>query len=142
MEVPEVRRRLRGAIEAARAQAAARRHRADTASQEFDAFLSERATPVFRTFAEALAAEGHLFKLHTPAGSIRLASQKSPDDFIEIVLDGDADPPQALGRVSRGRGRRNISSERPVRRGTAVADLNDEDVLAFLLEEIVPFVER
>ena len=142
METSEVRRRLRGAIEAARAQAAARLTRADAAARDYEAFLSERATPVFRTFAEALAAEGHLFKMFTPAGSIRLASQKSQDDFIEIDLDTDADPPQALGRASRGRGRRTISSERPLRRGTAVADLTDDDVLAFLLEEIVPFVER
>ena len=142
MDIPEVRRRLRGAIEGARAQAAARRTRADAASRDYDTFLAERATPIFRTFAEALSAEGHLFKVFTPAGSIRLASQKSPDDFIEIVLDTDADPPQALGRVSRGRGRRNVSSERPIRRGTGVADLSEEDVLAFLLDEIVPFVER
>ena len=33
-----------------------------------------------------------------------------------------------------------ISSERPVRDRTAVAELNEEDVLAFLLTEIVPFV--
>ena len=142
MEISEIRRRLRGAIEGARAQAAARRGRADTASRDFEAFLTDRATPVFRAFADALVADGHLFKVFTPAGSIRLASQTSPDDFIELFLDSDADPPQAAARVSRGRGRRNLSHERPVRRGTAVADLNDEDVLALLLEEIVPFVER
>ena len=142
MEIPEVRRRVRGAIEAARAQAAARRGRVDAAARDYETFLAERATPIFRTFADALVAEGHLFKVFTPAGSLRLASQKSQDDFIEIVLDTDGDPPQVLGRVSRGRGRRGVSSERPIRRGTAVADLTEEDVLAFLLEEIVPFVER
>jgi hypothetical protein len=142
MEIPEIRRRLRGAIESARAQAAARRERTDAASRDFDAFLANHATPIFRTFADALVAERHLFKIHTPAGSIRLASQNSQDDFIEVFLDTDSDPPQAAARVSRGRGRRNMSHERPVRRGTAVADLTDEDVLALLLEEIVPFVER
>ena len=142
MDVSEVRRRLRGAIEQARQQAAARRSRADQASRDFDTFLADRAVPLFQTLANALSAEGHLFKVFTPAASVRLASQKSPDDFIEVVLDTDADPPQALGRNSRGRGRRTISSERPIRRGTAVADLSEDDVLAFLLEEIVPFVER
>lgn len=142
MEVSEVRRRLRGAIEQARQHVAARRARADAASRDYDMFLAERAVPLFHTFANALSAEGHLFKVFTPGGSVRLASQKSPDDFIEVVLDTDADPPQALGRVTRGRGRRTISSERPIRRGTAVADLNEDDVLAFLVEEIVPFVER
>jgi hypothetical protein len=142
MDVSEVRRRLRGAIEQARQQAAARRSRADQASRDFETFLAERAVPVFQTVANALSAEGHLFKIFSPADSVRLASQKSPDDFIEIVLDTEADPPQAVGRISRGRGRRNISSERPIRRGTAVAELGKDDVLAFLLEEIVPFVER
>jgi hypothetical protein len=33
-----------------------------------------------------------------------------------------------------------ITSERPVRERTAIAELNEEDVLAFLLTEIVPFV--
>jgi hypothetical protein len=142
MEVSEIRRRLRGAIEAARAQAAARRERTATAARDYATFLSQRATPIFRTFAEALAAENYLFTLFTPADSIRLASQKAQDDFIEIALDNEADPPQAVGRVSRGRGRRNTSHERPIRRGTAVADLTEDDVLAFLLEEILPFVER
>ena len=142
MEISEVRRRLRGAIEQARQQAAARRTRSDDASRDYEVFLSGRAVPVFHSFAGALSAEGHLFKVFTPAGSVRLASQKSQDDFIELVLDTDSDPPQVLGRISRGRGRRSISHERPVRRGTAVADLNEDDVLTFLLEEIVPFVER
>jgi hypothetical protein len=142
MEVSEVRRRLRGAIEQARQQAAARRARVDAASRHYETFLTERAVPLFHTFANALSAEGHLFKVFTPAGSVRLASQKSQEDFIEVVLDTDADPPQALGRISRGRGRRSVSSERPIRRGTAVADLTEDDVLTFLLEEIVPFVER
>ena len=47
-----------------------------------------------------------------------------------------------VGRVSRGRGRRQVSSERPVREGVAVADLTDADVLDFVLAEIGPFVER
>jgi hypothetical protein len=33
-----------------------------------------------------------------------------------------------------------VTSERPVRERTAIAELNEEDVLAFLLTEIVPFV--
>jgi hypothetical protein len=35
-----------------------------------------------------------------------------------------------------------ISSERAVRERTAVSELNEEDVLAFLLTEIVQFVGR
>ena len=33
-----------------------------------------------------------------------------------------------------------VEAERPVRERTAVAELNEEDVLAFLLTEIIPFV--
>jgi hypothetical protein len=35
-----------------------------------------------------------------------------------------------------------INSERPVRERTAVDELNEEDVVAFLLTEIVPFIAR
>ena len=35
-----------------------------------------------------------------------------------------------------------ISTERAVRERTAIAELNEEDVIAFLLAEIVAFVSR
>ena len=47
MEISEVRRRVRGAIEGARQQAAARRARADAAASEYEPFLAERAVPMF-----------------------------------------------------------------------------------------------
>ena len=142
MEVSEVRRRLRASIEKAKQHAADRRARNDARARDFEVFLSERATPVFRQFAAALTAEGHAFKVFTPAASIRLAADRSPEEFIELVLDDSSDPPAVVGRTTRGRGRRNVSSERAVGGGAPVADLTEEDVLAFLLEEIVPFVER
>jgi len=52
------------------------------------------------------------------------------------------DPPRPVGHTSRGRGRRTLVTERPIRAGTATADLTEEDVLEFLVEEITPFVER
>ena len=142
MDISEVRRRLRGAIEGARRDAAARRERSDAAHREYETFLAERATPTFRQLASALAGEGHRFKMFTPADSVRLVSERSSDDFIELALDSTSDPPRVVGRASRGRGRRNVTSERPVRDGAAVADLTDEDVLEFLLAEIAPLVER
>lgn len=142
MEIPEVRRRLRGVIDQARQHAAARRERSAAASRDYEAFLEQRAVPTFHTFAAALVAEGYRFKVFTPAGSVRLASERGGDDFIEVLLDAGVDPPRVMGRTSRGRGSRSVSTERPVRAGTAPADLTDEDVLAFLVEEIVPFVER
>ena len=140
MEISEIRRRLRSAMDEARRDAAARRVRNDAALRDYDGFLSAVAVPVVQQMASALSGEGHHFNVATPAGSVRLTSANSPEDYIEIALDTSEDPPEVVGRTSRGRGRRMITSERPVRDRTAVAELNEEDVLAFLLAEIVPFV--
>jgi hypothetical protein len=140
MEVSEVRRRLRAAVEEARQKAADRRARTDIAAKDYDEFLAQRAAPVFHQLAAALTAEGHLFKVFTPAASVRLASERSHEEFVEVALDDSANPPTVVGRTSRGRGRRMVSSERPVREGVPIADLTEEDVLSFLLEEIAPFI--
>jgi hypothetical protein len=142
MEVSEVRRRLRAAVEDARREAAERRVRTDAASRAYEEFLGQRAVPLFHQFAAALTGEGHLFKVFTPAASVRLASERSHEEFIELALDEASDPPTVVGRTSRGRGRRMISSERPVRDGIAIADLTEEDVLAFLLTEITSLIDR
>ena len=142
IETSELRRRLRSAIEQARSNAAARRARSDAAARDYEQFLSTIAIPVVQQFANVLSGEGHHFNVATPAGSVRLASTTANEDYIEIALDTTEDPPEVVGRTSRGRGRRMISEERPVRERTAVAELNEEDVLAFLLTEIVPFIER
>jgi hypothetical protein len=142
MEIPDVRRRVRAAIEQARRDAASRRDRSDAAARAYDQFLAERAIPAFNTLAAALVAEGHRFKVHTPAGSVRLASERSPDDFIELTLETGEDPPFVLGRTSAGRGRRAVTRERPVRDGASPDQLTDEDVIAFVLSEVVPLLER
>jgi hypothetical protein len=142
MDIPEVRRQLRAAIDQAKREAAARRERSDAASRAYEEFLERRAVPTFRTFAAALVAEGFKFKVFTPAESVKLASESAGEDFIEIVLDSTLDPPRVTGHTSRSRGRRSISSERPVKAGADPATLTEEDVLQFLVEEIVPFVER
>ena len=142
MEVSEVRRRLLTAIEKAKHAAAERRTRNDAAARDYESFLSGRATPVFHQLAASLVAEGHVFKVSTPAGSVRLSADRSPEEFIELVLDDSSNPPAVVGRTTRGRGRRMISNERAIGGGAPVADLTDEDVLTYLLEEIVSFVER
>jgi hypothetical protein len=73
---------------------------------------------------------------------VRLASERSADDFVELALDTTRQPIEVVGRVSHGRGSRLITDERPIREGAAVADLTEEDVLRFLLASITPFVER
>jgi hypothetical protein len=140
MDIAEVRRRVRAAIATARAAAQQRQARVDAASREYDTFLTERAVPVFHSFAAALAGEGLRFKVFTPAGSVRLVPDGAPEDYIEVDLDNSGDLPQVVGRISRGRGRRQVSTERPVKDGAGVGTLTDEDVLEFLTAEIVRFV--
>jgi hypothetical protein len=142
VETSEVRRRFRAAIEKARREAAERRVRTDQARHDYDEFLAQRATPMFHQFAKALKAEGHAFTVFTPAASIKLAAERSPEEFTELVLDDSSNPPAVIGRTTRGRGRRTISTERPISEGKSIADLTEEDVLVFLLEEIVVLVER
>lgn len=142
IEVSEVRRRLRGVIESARRTAQERRVRHDRASAEYEDFLRDRAVPMFHTVASALVAEGHRFKVHTPVGSVRLASDLSPEDFIELTLDTTSDPPTVVGRISRGRGRRLVTAEHRLREDAPMEEITDEDVLSFLMREVVPFVER
>ena len=142
MDTPEVRRRSRAVIDQAKRGAAARRERADAASRDYEAFLQDRAVPTFHTFAAALVAEGARFKVFTPAGAVRLAAEGGGEDFIEIVVRPDARSAPSDRALEPRRGRRSIVTERSIRAGTPTADLTDEDVLEFLVEEIAPFVER
>jgi hypothetical protein len=142
MEVSEIRRRLRGAIETARREAQERRGRSDQAARDYEVFLGERAVPLFHTVASALVAEGHRFKVFTPAGSVRLASESGGEDYIELLLDTSVDPPVVIGRTSRGRGRRVTTAERPVKEALPIDQLTEEDVLDFIVTELAPFLER
>ena len=104
MEVSEVRRRVRAAIESARREAQERRVRSDRAALEYQDFLRDRAVPLFQTVASALVAEGYRFKVFTPADSVRLASETSGNDFIET----DSRP--KLARIAR-----RVTAEAPGR---------------------------
>src|SRR3954470_17292166 len=66
MEVSDVRRRLRGAIEEAKRRAAERRGRVDEASRAWADVLTATVEPAFHTLASALSGEGHRFKVLTP----------------------------------------------------------------------------
>lgn len=140
MDIPEVRRRLRAAIAGARAAAQERQARVDAAGRDYEKFLAERAVPLFHTFASALTAEGLRFKVFTPAGSVRLVPDSASEDYIELVLDTSGDLPQVIGRTSRGRGRRLLTTERSLKEDGDIAALTEEDVLRFLVGEIANFV--
>ena len=98
--------------------------------------------PIFQTVAAALVAEGFRFKVFTPADAVRLASESSGEDFIELSLDATVDPPVVLGRTSRGRGRRLVTTERALNDGSSIAALSEDDVLSYVVAELAPFVER
>jgi hypothetical protein len=142
VEISEIRQRVLQTIAESRRAAAARRARADAASAAYETFLERVAMPIFKQFASVLKAEHYPFQVFTPGGSLRLASDRTSGDFIEIVLDVSGDEPVVLGRTCRTRGSRALTSERVLSERTPVAELADADVLEFLLREIRPFVER
>ena len=137
-----MRKRLRAAIEQSRRAAAARRAELDEATTAYETFLAQMAEPLVQMLANALRAEGYPFTVFTPRGGLRLASGRSGEDFIEFTLDTTARHPTALLRVNRGRGRRVLQHERPIRGEERIEQLTEEDVIKALLEEIGPFVER
>lgn len=137
-----MRKRLRASIEQGRRAAAARRAELDEAAAAYETFLADTAEPLVQMLANALRAEGYPFTVFTPRGGLRLASGRSSEDFIEFMLDTTAHHPTALLRVNRGRGRRVMQHERPIRGEERIEQLTEEDVIKALLEEIGPFVER
>jgi hypothetical protein len=142
MELSEVRRRVRQAIERARHEAEGRRAEADRAAASYETFRQTVAEPLFRQLATVLKAEGHPFELQTPAASVRLVSGRSGTGFIEVGLDTTLRPPAVVGRAGYGRGRDVFSVERPLVEGAAVADLTEEDVLTFVTEALGSLVQR
>lgn len=142
MEVSDVRRRIRAAIEAARVRAAERRARTDEATRAYDQLLETVAVPAFHTVVSALTGEGHRFKVITPGRAVRMSPERSAEDFIELSLDTDRDVPAVVLLTSRGRGRRVVGTERVLREGSKIAELTDEDIVAALLDELLPFIER
>ena len=105
-------------------------------------FLEQLAVPLFRQAAGILRAEGYLFNLFTPGGSVRLMSDRSADDFLELVLDTTGDKPSVTGRASRAWGNRTMVSEQPLNPSVPIRELTEDDVLKFLLNALEPFVEK
>jgi hypothetical protein len=139
MEIADVRKRILLTIDRARREAGERRTRTDQAARAYERFLEQTAVPLFRQVANVLGAENFAFTVFTPGGSVRLMSDRAAEDYIELTLDATADEPVVSGHTSRSRGRRVIESERPI---GAPATLGEDDVLAFLLKELKPFVEK
>ena len=142
MEVSQVNKRVKSAIEDAKAKAQARRNTAASADKSYATFLETVATPLARQVANALKVAGVGFTLGTPGGGLRLVADRGRDDYVEIVLDTSGELPQAAGRVSVTRGSRTIVETLPIKAGTAIEDLTEEDVLEFLVKALEPWLER
>jgi len=141
MEISIVKQRVNETIERAKRTAAERRAHNDEAARAYQPFLDQVAIPVFRQVASVLKASGYAFTVFTPGGTVRLMSDRTAEDFIELSLDTSGERPQLLCHTSRMRGRRLVEEEHPAS-DRAIEDISSEDVLALLLREIEPFVSR
>ena len=139
-DVAEVRKRIRAEIEKARRDQAERRTRVAEATKSYDVFLDTAAIPVFRMFANVLKAEGLHFEVMTPAGGVRLQSERNRADAIEMELDATADPPQPLVTVTRARGSRVVQSDRSIKGSNPLVHLSEHDVIEMLIEELRPWL--
>ena len=142
MEVSDVRRQLKHAIDRAKARAQQKRHVTAEAERAYATFLEEIATPTTRMLANAPKAEGYPFTVSTPSGGLRLASDRGRDDYIELALDGSGEQPTVMGRVRYTRGSRTVEDERPIKPGSAPQQLTDDDLLSFLVDALEPWLER
>ena len=142
METSDVRKRIKDSLERARKAAADRRALNTDASAAYTTFLRNAAVPVFQQAASALKAEGYPFVVNTPAGSVRLVSEHSSHDFIDLRLDTTGARPQVLIRVERMKGRETTSEERTLNPGADVTTLTEQDVLDAVADGIVVLVER
>jgi len=139
VEVSIVRKRLYETIERAKRRAADRRARSDQAGVVFGRFLETTAVPLFRQIANVLRADGYLFNMFTPSGGVGLMSDRRTEDRIELRLDTSGDEPRLIVYSSRTWGGGVIESEKAV---GDPATLAEEDLLAAVLSELEPFVER
>jgi hypothetical protein len=129
METSAVRQRILDVLNAARRDAAERRTRNAEAGAAYERFLESVATPVCRQVVDVLKAERLPFSVQTPAGSVRVASERSASDFFEIRLDTSAARPTVVIQVERVRGRERYEDVQPIREGVGIEHLTDADVL-------------
>lgn len=139
-DVAVVRKRIKSEIEKARRDQAERRGRVAEATRQYEEFLQNAAIPVFRMFANVLKSEGLNFEVMTPAGGVRLQSERHRDDAIEMELDTTADPPQPLVTVTRTRGSRVVQDDRSIKGSNPLVQLTEDDVIEMLLEEMRPWL--
>lgn len=138
MDVAALRKRILRELDrpgAVKPSPADRRASGDTARQQFARLLDTTIVPLLKQTADILKAEGALCQLHTPSDMVKLAFDRSPEDFVEIMLD-TAMPPHVIGRSSVRRKGGTLVEDRIIGVGKEVEEINDEDVVGYLLPEL------
>ena len=129
METSDVRKRILDVINSARRDAADRRTRNAEVGAAYETFLETIATPVCRQVADVLKAERLHCALETPVGAVRLTSERSASDFVEIRLDTNAARPHVVVHAERVKGRERYEETLAIREGVGIEHLTDQDVL-------------
>lgn len=142
LELSQIRKLVQNRLHELKRIAAARRERGTVAEREYAAFLPAVATPAFTAVAQALSAEGHTYRVTTPGGGVRLASERSPRTYIDLRLDTSGPDPVVMAEISRERGHRVLVDDRPLGAGRAIASLTDEDVVSLLVDVLGDVIER
>ena len=120
----------------------ARRARVAAAETVAGELLERVAAPLFRTVSSVLTAEGYRFIISTPPGAVRLSSAAAGDDYLELVLDTQADPPALLMRSAHVRRDEGVIDERVVAEHPAIGSLTAAHLFAVLITALRPLVGR
>jgi hypothetical protein len=142
LDLAEVRRQLRLAIERAKRDAAAQRHEADEAGRAFGSLLEHVAVPLFRQFTSALRAEGLLFRFVTPSGSVRVEAERSADNYLELTLDTARRPVALVLRRGYTRGHHIYNDDFVISEGFDLSGVTPAVLFASLMNAVTPFIER
>jgi hypothetical protein len=142
MEISLVRKRVRDSIEEAQKNAVTRRAANQEATEAWEQVLERVVTPLLQQVSQVLKSEGYAFRVITPAGTVRLTSERSADDYIEVGLDTSGPAPVVVARVNRTRGRDRFNDEHIVASGEAIPGLSDERLLDLFTSMLGPFLAR
>lgn len=142
LEISHVRRLVMARLGDVKRAAAARRERVAAAEGDYAVFLPSVATPVFTVVAQVLTSEGYAYRVTTPGGGVRLASDRSPRTYVDLRLDTSGQEPVVVAEVSRERGHRVLVDDRPVGTGQDIGALTEQDVVAMLVGALGDLIER
>ena len=142
MEISLVRKRVRDGIDQAQKAAAARRAANHDATNAWDELRERMVAPMMQQVSQVLKSEGYGFRVDTPAAIVRLSSERSADDYIDVTMDTTGPVPVVLARVNRTRGRERFSDEHILASGDGIPGLTEERLLDLVIASLGPFLER